>query len=594
MAQAKPMLFLVTVLLLSTIFACVTSSDTPTGTDTSSDSSTTTTSGSATTIAAAQAQNSDDGADALDYTWSEADVVDITLAGSTITVSGAGVSVAGTSALISAAGTYRISGTLTDGQVVVDAGDDDLVRLILDGATIRSTTSSPLYIANADKCILILAAGSTNAVSDGSSYAPVDSETDGPNAAVFSTCDLTLYGGGALAVTGNCNDGITSKDGLLIDGVTLTVRAVDDGIRGKDDIVVKSGQLTVTAGGNGLKADNDSDTTKGYINIAAGTLTITAGADAIAAQTDVLISDGKLTLVSGGGSTRSVSGDNSAKGIKGTTSVIVEGGTLNINSADDAVHSNGNITISGGTFAVASADDGIHADGAVTVNGGTIRITKAYEGIESRSVITFNGGDIQITASDDGVNIGGGQDASGAGGWPGQWEASGNYYLYIYGGQLVINAVGDGIDVNGQVVMTGGTVIVNGPTANMDGALDHSSFKITGGFLLAVGSSGMAQGASTTSTQYSMLVNLRSVQSAGTLVHLQTSQGNEIVTFAPAKAYQSIVFSSPALAKSYTYDLYLGGSDTGTATNGLYSDGTYTPGSKYVSLTLSSVVTTSR
>jgi len=276
-------------------------------------------------------------------------------------------------------------------------------------------------------------------------------------------------------------------------------------------------------------------------------------------------------------------------------SVIIEDGIINISSADDAIHSNGSLTINGGSFAIASGDDGIHADASLVVNGGDIRITKSYEGIESRSVITINSGNIHITSSDDGLNVAGGADASGTGAWPfgggGFTTSSGNYYLYINGGYMVINAVGDGIDVNGSVEMTGGDVIVNGPTSSMNGALDHSSFKITGGFLLAVGSAGMAQAPGTSSTQYTAFLNMRSAQQAGTLIHIQTQQGSGILTFAPAKAYQSIVFSSPELTKGSTYNHYLGGGSTGTATDGLYENGTYTPGTKYTSFTVSSIVT---
>lgn len=176
-----------------------------------------------------------------------------------------------------------------------------------------------------------------------------------------------------------------------------------------------------------------------------------------------------------------------------------------------------------------------------------------------------------------------GQDGSGT---------SGNQYLSISGGYLVIDARGDGVDVNGIINMTGGTVIVNGPTDSGNGALDHSGFIMTGGILVAAGSSGMAQAPGTSSTQYSVMVNLTSSQPAATMFHIKSSGGEEILTFVPAKLFQSVVFSSPALKNGESYNVYTGGSSTGTTTDGLYSNGTYTPGAETSSFTISGMVTT--
>jgi hypothetical protein len=176
---------------------------------------------------------------------------------------------------------------------------------------------------------------------------------------------------------------------------------------------------------------------------------------------------------------------------------------------------------------------------------------------------------------------------------PGQdaFANTGNQFLYINGGRLVIEAGGDGIDANGKIVMTNGVVIVNGPTMQMNGPLDHSGFKMTGGFLIAVGSSGMAQAPDTSSTQYALLLNLSATQKAGALVHIQSGDGKDVLTFSPTKQYQSIAFSSPTLAKDAAYDVYIGGSATGTAEDGLYQGGQYAGGVKYTSFTTSSVVT---
>jgi hypothetical protein len=267
--------------------------------------------------------------------------------------------------------------------------------------------------------------------------------------------------------------------------------------------------------------------------------------------------------------------------------------------AHDAIHSNGTLRIDGGTFVISTGDDAIHADSTLEVNGGEISITESYEGLES-AVITINDGDIHIVSSDDGLNVASGVDGSGMqggpglGGRPGQdnLSYSGDNYLYINGGYVVIEAAGDGIDVNGAIEMTEGVVIVNGPTEQMNGALDYDAwFKISGGFLVAAGSSGMAMAPGESSTQCSVLLYFDSTLRSGTLVHIQTGDGDDILTFSPTKEYQSLAFSSPELIDGSAYDVYLGGSSTGTYTDGLYQDGTYTPGTGYTSFTISGIQT---
>ncbi len=553
------------------------------------------TTGSEKTVADAMADNCGDHEEAEDYIWNSSDVIQIVLNGNSITVNGSGTSVNGSKVTIVSAGTYSISGSLSDGQIIVDTEDEGVVRLILNGIDISSSTSAPVYINNTDKAIIILKDNTVNRVTDGNSYIFENSEEDEPNAAIFSKDDLTIYGNGSLTVDGNYNDGIASKDGLIIKNSTITVNSTDDGIRGKDYLIVKGGNVSVDANGDGLKSDNDGDPEKGYVFIESGKINITAGGDAITAETDVLISDGEIALSSGGGSNQWINESISAKGIKSFVTTVIDNGTMNINSADDAIHSNGSLAINGGSFVISSGDDGIHADSALGINGGDIRIIKSYEGIESRSVICVNNGDIHIVSSDDGLNVAGGMDGSGFhGGGPGNFDSFGNYYLYINGGYIAIDAAGDGIDSNGSIVMTDGCVIVHGPTSNMNGALDHSSFKITGGFLVAAGSSGMAQAPGTSSTQYSVLLTFRSAFQAGTLFHIQTSDGDGILSFTPAKKYQSIVLSSSELVKGTTYVVYYEGSSTGTVNDGLYQGGTYTPGTKYTSFTVSGILTNVR
>lgn len=526
-----------------------------------------------------------------DYTWDSTTVIPVVLNGNSISVASDGATVSGSNVTITSAGNYSISGTLTDGQIVVNTEDEATVRLILNGASISSSKCAPVNIIKAEKTIIVLADNTTNQVTDGTSENTAD---DDPNAAIFSKDDLTIFGNGSLTVKGNYNDGITSKDGLIIKSGTLSVTATDDGIRGKDYLIVESGNITVNSGGDGFKSDNETSP-MGYISIDDGVFNITSGGDGIQAKTDVTITQGTFTLTAGGGSSKS-KGSVSTKGIKADSNLDIQGGIFIISSADDALHSDANMVLDGDSFTLSTSDDGMHADSTLEIDGGNIDITKSYEGIES-AIITINAGNIHVTSSDDGIN--GSDGSSSTGGTPGQpgqggggTYSSGNCFLYINGGYIAVDATGDGLDVNGGIQMTGGTVIVNGPTANDNGALDYdSSFIISGGFLVATGSSGMAQAPGSSSTQYSVLVNFRSTLSAGTLFHIQASDGTDIVTFKPTRQYQSVAFSSSSLKRGSAYSVYYSGSSTGTLTDGIYSSGTYTPGTQYSSFTVSSVVT---
>ena len=549
--------------------------------------------------------------DVADYSWDSSSEIQITLAGETASSSSSSVEIDGGKVTISSGGNYRISGDLSEGQLIVNTTDDTLVRLILDGANITNTTGSPLSILQAEKVILILADGSENSLTDGASYSDETANEDAPNATLFSTADLSISGNGSMTINGNYNDGISSKDGLIIAGGTIVVNAIDDGIRGKDYLVIKDGSLTVTTNGDGLKSDNEEDPTLGFIEIFQGNLDITAGGDAISAQSQVHIEGGSLTLASGGGSGTWLEDTLSAKGIKGKDSVVITDGTLNINSADDAIHSDGDIVIDGGTFQIATGDDGMHADNSLTINSGEITIYESYEGIES-AIITLNDGSLHINASDDGINIASGMDGSGmdnpffSGGNPPQpgsgmsgrfgqdsFTDTGNNHLSINGGYVYVNAQGDGIDTNGSVEMTDGIVLVDGPTDNGNGALDYSpTFNISGGILVAAGSAGMAMAPSTTSTQNSLLINLESSLPAGAAVHIEDENGNTLLTYIPAKTFQSIVISSPLIETGKTYSILTGGEVAGEVTDGLSTSNTYSGGTVYNSFTVEGVLTT--
>ena len=562
---------------------------------------------SAETLTAEIPVNGETHDDAADYTWDAAEEITVQFNGDSITAGSPNVVIDGSTATITTAGTYRLTGSLSDGQVIVETEDKDTVRLILDGVEITSASSAPIYISKAEKTILVLAEGSVNTITDASTYVLADPESDEPNAAIFATSDLTITGTGSLEVSGNYNDGIATKDGLILAAGSITVSALDDGIRGKDYVYVKEGGITITAQGDGIKSDNDTDTSKGFITIDLGRIEVTSGGDAISAQTNVLVAGGELILDAGGGSDTVIDENLSAKGIKGGSCVTIANGIVTIDSADDSLHSNNSITINNGVVTLSSGDDGMHADTALSINAGDVRILKSYEGIES-AVITLNNGSVKINASDDGINVSGGVDGSGmmpggrpfggkqgpGGPPPGQetFNYTGEYYLYINGGLISVDAGGDGIDSNGAIEMTNGMVIVNGPTQDMNGALDYmGGFKMKGGFLVTAGSAGMAQAPDSSSSQNSLLLNLTSAQQAGTTIHIQDSSGKDILTFTPAKAYQSITYSSPYLVTGETYTVFLGGTAEGEDMDGLYESSTYSGGTEYTTFSISGTVT---
>ncbi|MEM2816349.1 MAG: carbohydrate-binding domain-containing protein, partial [Candidatus Bathyarchaeia archaeon] len=525
--------------------------------------------------------------------WDSSIIVDIILKGDSIEASFSHpVYISGNKAMIRSAGTYKITGVLNDGQIIVNTKDKGQVKLILSGAHISCSNNAPICVLDADEVIIFLDAGTENVMVDGNKYVFASPNADEPNAAVFSRSNMTIMGEGTLRVTGNFNDGVASKDGLTIMSGVVFVNSVDDGIRGKDYLIVKGGRLTLNVSGDGLKSDNSINAALGFVSIENGTIDIVSGGDAIQAETSVLIYGGNFSLRCGGGSEGIKNESKSAKGIKGAVSVIINNGVFVIDSADDAVHSDGTITVNNGALTILTGDDGIHADRSITINNGKIDILKSFEGIEA-PVITINNGEIHVVSSDDGINLGVDSGVIPAPGQPGTRFSlySGDYYLYINGGYIFVNALGDGIDSNGAVLMNGGVLIVDGPSSDMNSALDHVAFNITKGYLIAVGSSGMALPLGELSDQYSVMLNFQMPNQAGTLISVRTSNGTELFTFKPTKRYQSIIFSMPNLTPGSTYDVYVGGSHTGTIKDGLYLGGTYIPGTRYISFKITNKVT---
>lgn len=578
---------------------------------------------------------------------------EITLTGSSAEVNGNGVSVNGSTVTITGEGIYIIKGTLNDGQVIVDA-DKNKVQLVLDNASISCSNSSAINVISAKKTFITLADGSKNFISDGAEYIFADSAENEPDAAVFSKDSLTINGNGELEVTGNYNDGIRSKDDIVITGGKITVNAVGDAIKGKDYVAVADGDFTLTAGKDGISSTNKTDTAMGFVYIEGGTFNINADGDGIQAETVFNAVGGDFTITSGGGSSANTkvhtddfggggfghgnrgdfdfgedfnpedfkrhgfdgdfnpedfekpdfdggfkpedfgnglpeettvnftanltftadtetSGTDtvSTKGIKAGTEINISGGTFNINSADDTLHSDADVVVSGGVLTLDAGGKGIHADSKIDINDGTVSITNSYEGLES-TVININNGTVEVNASDDGFNAGDGTIQVGMGTY------SSDIILNINGGIVYVNASGDGLDSNGDININGGTVIVNGAENSGNGALDsNGEIVVTGGIVVAAGMSGMAECPSENSSQNSVSATFDSTYNGGTLITLSDDSGNEIISFAPEKSFDNIVISSPDIKTGVTYTFYTGGTSSASEKYGLYVNGGY-------------------
>lgn len=552
----------------------------------------------------------------IDFTFADEDFDDsydeqaISIDLSDTSLKADGVSIKNGSITISKAGTYVCSGTLKNGSIIVDAGKEDLVRIVLNNANITSDTSSAIYVKQAKKTVLILAKDSENTISDAKDYTYEDAEKEEPNAAIFSKDDLSITGSGKLIVNANFNHGIFSKNQLVITSGSFDITSQNDGLKGKDGIAIADGTFTINAQGDGMQASESQEESKGWVYIEAGTFHITSQGDGIQAETNLEICDGTFDITTGGGSqnastksdwgrwgpqdqTSTNEDTTSAKGIKSGKDMIISKGTYTFDTSDDAIHTNASMDIKDGTYTIQSGDDGIHADETLTVEKGSMDIKKSYEGIEGNQIV-IQGGDIQVVSSDDGLNAAGGNDGSSMNGRPGQntfSSSDSDVSITITGGNIYVNASGDGLDSNGNLYIKGGNVIVDGPQDSGNGALDYDgTCEITGGTLIAAGMSGMAQMPSDTSSQASMMITFDETQSENTLISLM--QDNDlIIAYAPSKKFNNIVISTPSLTKDKTYSIQSGGTISGLESKKVITEGTINNASTLGSFTLSDMAT---
>ena len=542
----------------------------------------------------------------VEYDASKA--VTIQLNGSSATASSNSVQINGSTVIIKEEATYVISGSLK-GMLVVDAPDTAKVQLVLNGVDITSEASAALYILEADKVFVTLFGGTTNTLANGGSFTAIDDNNiDG---ALFSKQDLTLNGTGSLTVTSPAGHGIVCKDDLVITGGTYVVNSASHGIDANDSVRVTDANITIDAGKDAIHCENSDDAAKGFVYISGGTIKAEAEGDGIAASAYMQIESGTIDLLVGGGSengskahsdhfggfmggghgggrpggmvpgnsqtTETDENSTSMKGLKSANSMLISGGSITINSADDAIHSDVSLTINGGTFTIASGDDAIHAEDTLTVTAGKIDISESYEGLEALH-IDVRGGDIKLVASDDGLNAAGGTDQSGTeggrdgmfGGGPGGMgggrpggggfggmSGNSNGSIKVSGGNLYINSSGDGMDANGTLEISGGYTVVVGPTQGDTATLDYDkSGMITGGTFIGTGAAGMAQ--SFSDSNQGVIALQVGNQSAGAQIILKDKNGNAVLTHTPELNFAVVILSSPELVKGETYTITVG------------------------------------
>ncbi len=456
----------------------------------------------------------------LTQTWDESAAATVTLADGASSSARSNVTIDGDTITITGEGVYVFSGSLSDGQIIVDVEDTEKVQIVLNGADITCSDSAAIYVLNADKVFVTTAEGTNNTLTVSGEYDTTDE--NGVDAAIFSKDDLVLNGLGTLTVISEYGHGVVSKDDLKVTGGTINIDAEKSGLNANDSVRIADGTITIVSGTDGIHAENSEDAEEGFVYIADGLITVTSADDTINASYVLQI----------------------------------DGGEFDLNAADDALHANGDMEINGGILAIAAGDDGMHADSELTINGGTIQITESYEGIEG-TVVTVNDGEITLTARDDGFNAAGGNDSSGTSGMMGRdnFDSESDAYLTFNGGTVTVDCDGDGLDSNGYLIVNGGTILVAGPENAGNGALDYGiSAEINGGTLVAVGAAGMDENFSG-GTQGAMKVNFNST--TGTIT-LTDSEGNELVSFSTDKTYSSAVISTPEVVEGGSYTVTAG------------------------------------
>ena len=513
----------------------------------------------------------------LDGSWDTEGAVRITLEGSTASIEGSGAYVKGSDVVIASSGRYIVTGELTDGSLIVDAHNNSKVWILLSGVSLTCSDDAAIRIDQADKVFLTLAEGTENVVTSGGTYSE-EALSDNTGGAIFSHDDLTISGSGSLTVSASYKHGIDANDDLVITGGTIVIEAPADGIHASDSLRICSADLTINAGDDGLSTGEEN------------------------------------------------------------APLYMESGSVSITAGGDGIHSAGDITLAGGSLVISAKDDGIHSDTSFLITDGSVTINESYEGIEALT-IDQQGGDVYVVSSDDGFNANGGSSGQpGMGGFGGgrgenrgpggisagtesRQDASGEQgagemsesppeaeitdteasaessasdtWIHISGGSLtILNGTGrdaDGLDSNGDILISGGTVRISLTGSGSNSAIDYNSdggasCLITGGTVIACGASSMAEAFDESSAQCAVLLSLSQETEAGSLFDLLSEDGTSLLSWEVPYGFTSVSFSCPEMEKGGSYTVRAGDQEesvtltamstaAGTAGTGMSSGG---------------------
>ena len=488
-----------------------------------------------------------------DLTWDSSGEKTIDLANPTATD---GVSVENGTITITSGGTYRLTGEYS-GQVKIEAAKTDTVRLVLDNAKITNSTGAAINVVSAAEAIIYTAAGTTNTVADEANYTATGD--DDPDAAIYSTANLTLAGEGSLSVKGSYEEGIHTTGGLVIASGTLEVNAANTGIKGKDYVDITGGIVNVTAAQDGIKSTNTDDESKGFTRLSAGSVTVSAGDD----------------------------------GLKAPHTLEISGGTLNIEKSNEGIEAQ-YINILDGDVTVNSTDDGINAS-LKDSSSDTSSDTTSGTAPAGQQTQQNQNGQVQQAPAGGGTAPGGSQGSTGQnqnmpqpptdgampGGGGGIFEVV-DAAINISGGTVVVNAEGDGIDSNGTATFSGGTVTVNGPTAGGNNALDsNGDLLLNGGTVTAGSTADMFEAPSSASTSGYLKITDSSALTQGSTIQVTDSSGTVVANYKITKSgVQLVLVSNKNIVKgqSYTVSVTSGSVDAAstTAASGASELGSFT------------------
>ena len=488
-----------------------------------------------------------------DLTWDSSDEKAIDLANPTATD---GVSVENGTITITSGGTYRITGEYS-GQVKIEAAKTDTVRLVLDNAKITNSTGAAINVVSAAEAIIYTAAGTTNTVADEANYTATGD--DDPDAAIYSTANLTLTGEGSLSVKGAYEEGIHTTGGLVIASGTLEVNAANTGIKGKDYVDITGGIVNVTAAQDGIKSTNTDDESLGFTRLSAGSVTISAGDD----------------------------------GLKAPHTLEISGGTLNIEKSNEGIEAQ-YINILDGDVTVNSTDDGINAS-LKDSSSDTSSDTTSGTATTGQQTQQNQNGQVQQAPAGGGGAPGGSQGSTGQnqnmpqpptdgampGGGGGTFEVV-DAAINISGGTVTVNAEGDGIDSNGTATFSGGTVTVNGPVAGGNNALDSNGDLLLNGGTVTTGSTAdMFEAPSSASTSGYLKITDSSALTQGSTVQVTDSSGTVVANYKiTTSGVQLVLVSNKNIVKgqSYTVSVTSGSVDAAstTAASGASELGSFT------------------